>query len=97
MILLYSERQNFRYNLPKEKFFRAILFRKYLGTGTYISPEIFLAVQHSCLSLKIFLLHTLMCQDCSKKFPAIYLSLGILYRVEQKYQIIAVTFSFEKL
>jgi hypothetical protein len=41
MILLYSERQNFRYNLLREKFFRAILFRIYLGTDTYISPEIF--------------------------------------------------------
>jgi hypothetical protein len=27
----------------------------------------------------IFLRQTLVCQDCSKKFPAIYLSLGILY------------------
>jgi hypothetical protein len=29
----------------------------------------------------IFLLQTLVCQDCSKKFLAIYLSLGILYTV----------------
>jgi hypothetical protein len=27
----------------------------------------------------IFLLQTLVCEDCSKKFPAICLSLGILY------------------
>jgi hypothetical protein len=27
----------------------------------------------------IFLLQTLVCEDCSTKFPAIYLSLGILY------------------
>jgi hypothetical protein len=33
----------------------------------------------------IFLLQTLVCQDCSKKFPAIYLFLGILYmRIARK-------------
>jgi hypothetical protein len=71
-------RENFRYNLPREKFFRAILFRIYLGTDIY-RQKFFLAIQHSCLSSKIFSLQTLVNQDCSKKFPAIYLSLGILY------------------
>jgi hypothetical protein len=47
-------RENFRYNLPREKFFRAILFRIYLGTDIY-RQKFFLAVQHSCLSLKITL------------------------------------------
>jgi hypothetical protein len=35
----------------------------------------------------IFLLQTLVCEDCSTKFPAIYLSLGILYRVSQNSRI----------
>jgi hypothetical protein len=44
---------------------------------TVYSQNFFLAVQHSCLSLKIISLQALVCQDCSKKFPAIYLPLGI--------------------
>jgi hypothetical protein len=43
-----------QYNLPREKFFRAILFRIYLGTDIY-RQKLFLAVQHSFLSLKITL------------------------------------------
>jgi hypothetical protein len=51
---LQLPRENFRYNLLREKFFRAILFRIYLGTDIY-RQKFFLAVQHSCLSLKITL------------------------------------------
>jgi hypothetical protein len=61
-----------------------------MARNRYISPEIF-----SCSPTLVFVAQNypraeaLVCEDCSKKFPAIYLSLGILYVYDNSTRILS--------
>jgi hypothetical protein len=62
-----------RYNIPRDRYIARHFF---LQSNTRVCRS---KLPSGWRPRVIFLLQTLVCEDCSKKFPAIYLSLGILY------------------